>query len=339
MAKTWANLSKDEQSELARIYKRYGIADRAIHLTNAMSAMGLTSKVGVIERACRSFNYYERVFEVKQISIPESPKRQYLDYPQMATDNCLIISDIEIPDHNADMLKIAMLDAIANGVTDCVIAGDLIATDQAALTAWVATWATSDMTTYEADIHAVRFVLKEYLKHFKRVVIISGNHDDRIARKTGGELHLGMLLHDLPVTFSRYEYMWLRTSNRGDIKIVHPQNFSGNPVTLGQKLYNVDCGVDYPNKSSKSHIVLGHCHRQQSGWSEDGLHEIHALGCMRDSTRTLYKQQHINKHFQWDSGYMMLIDGYFYPRTLKGTHWQKVLGDLYDSSPLVKGEK
>lgn len=115
--------------------------------------------------------------------------------------------------------------------------------------------------------------------------------------------------------------MWLHTS-RGWVKIVHQQNYSADPITLGQAMYDVE--------PRKCHWVLTHCHRKQSGWSKDGLYEIHAIGTGRDETCTKYKAINANKFRQWDMSFLMMKDGYFTDCDLKATNWREMLGDLYE---------
>lgn len=151
-------------------------------------------------------------------------------------------------------------------------------------------------------------------------VIIEGNHDDRVARTTGGAVHLGMLIHGTIAQYSRYHFMWLNTS-RGPVYITHPDNFSSDPVRLGQELYDV--------QPRKAHVVVTHCHRKQRGWTKDGSFEVMAIGTGRDPYRTKYKAVRANKHRQWDSSFLMVKGGYFYDFDLKSTDWKFWLGDMY----------
>lgn len=95
------------------------------------------------------------------------------------------------------------------------------------------------------------------------------------------EAYEGRFIH------SRYAFLWVHTS-RGWVKIVHPQNFSSDPITLGQQLYDVE--------PRKAHWIIPHTHRAQRGWSKDGLYEIICIGTGRDEPRTKYKAMNVNKH-------------------------------------------
>lgn len=221
--------------------------------------------------------------------------------------------------------KLALLTAIRYDITTLILGGDLLATDQPSLNSWTPVFKGEDMD-YESVVGMANQLLAQFGQHFDDIHCISGNHDERLGKKTGGELWIRMLLDNTKTTYYKYRYMFIETS-RGSVKVLHPENFSSTPVALGRDLHDVE--------PRKSHIVLGHTHIQQSGFSKDGEYEIHALGCMRNPQKTQYKQLGANKHFQWQQGFLMVREGYFYPLTRKGTNWKMLLGeDLYRESGL-----
>ena len=94
------------------------------------------------------------------------------------------------------------------------------------------------------------------------VWMISANHDERLPKAFNGNLDLGLLIEDIPgVHFSNYRYMWIDTC-RGPVYACHQQNFSQNPVTVGQRIYDI--------LPEKAHVVVTHIHRRESGASKDG---------------------------------------------------------------------
>lgn len=286
--------------------------------------------------------YTDIVGEIyQQTQIPESPAKIYNDFPVIQTDNAVIISDSEIPDYSAMMLKLALLVGMKRGIRRLIHAGDVVATDQAALNSWTTTWAVSKEHTYEEMIALTNKLFIELDKWFVDTDIIEGNHDDIIARKTRGHVHLGMMLHHSNVRYSRYSYLYLETSERGLIKVVHPDHFSSDPITLAQELYDVERGPYFDpihpfETMRKCHIVMAHTHRDQHGMSKDGVYEMHCIGTTRDEVRTKYKRKKATKHRQWDSSFIVVQNGFFYPMRLIGTNWREELGDLYDLSPLAK---
>lgn len=340
---SWDDLTNEQQDQIAEIYfdrdsrtKERRIADIAV----LREQWNLNPSVRTLMREARRLgNYKQRrlksLAESLSTSLPKSPKQQYLDYHIIETDNIAILGDIEIPDHRLSMLSLFLLTAIQHNIKQCVIAGDLVATDQSNLNSYLTTWIEQE-APFASDVSVMRSVIEKFIAWFDAVYMVEGNHDNRVARKTSGQVHLGMFLMDYKnLYYSRYDYLYLKTS-RGFVRVCHPMNhFSSDPVKLAQDLYNSERGPYWPDQFHKTHIVLGHCHRSQSGLSPDGAFECHSIGMMRDVTRTQYRQQHTSKHKQWDNGFMIIRNGYMHNLSLRTTDWREWLGDLYFISPFV----
>ncbi len=311
---TWKKVGPKDKERLAQLYSA------GVPLDADAEALGM--KRSSLEREIRQYIFYKKELlgsAAADIQFEEMPRKRYTDFLSIPTDEAIIVSDIEVPDHDPLYLKLALLSGMRLGVKRLIVAGDFIATDQDALNSWVTTWRRGDETRYEEDVDMAVSILSEFAKWFTDITIIEGNHDDRLNRKTSGEVHLGMFLRGTNALYSRYAYLHLHTS-RGLVWVVHPDNFSGDPITLGQQLYNVH--------SPKGHWVLGHCHRRQDGWTPDGEYEVHALGCGREEKKTKYKATKINKHKQWDKSFLAIQDGFHVPLDLKATNWREFLGEL-----------
>jgi len=288
-------------------------------------------------RRIREYMQYRREMGsalAEKLIMPELNTPEYVDYEVVDCNDAVVISDLEIPDVDPVMLETALLTAVAQSVRTLVIAGDLVATDQQSLNAWKELHALDTDLGYETAINVTRRILHRFGEWFENIYLIEGNHDRRINKQTKGQVHLGMLLRGTPIKHSRYSYMYLRTDERGYVKILHPDNYAAVSVGLGQQLYDVEAGPD-PDNPHKAHIVLAHTHQLQSGWSKDGDKEIHALGCMRSPRRTKYKQVSSNKHHQWIQGFLLMKGGYFQNLSRKGTNWSEVLRGYADGSLIM----
>lgn len=230
-----------------------------------------------LKRRLREWRTNSDVVKTVESIIPYSSSRIYTDYFRVPGDNWLLISDIEFPDHHAQTLRYALLTAKAHNIKKLAILGDTLASDQGALNHWPAAWMPDPEQPYHMIVRFLKRVLRDLTEWFPEGVwIISGNHDERLPKALNGNLDLGVLIEDIPgVHFSNYRYMWIDTS-RGPVYACHQQNFSKNPIKVGQDIYDI--------LEEKAHVVVTHIHRRESGTSKDGTHEIHALGTCRDLT-------------------------------------------------------
>lgn len=243
---------------------------------------------------------------------PQFSQRIYNDYLVVETDNAIISSDWEIPDTNSRMARLTLALGVKYGIKNKIIAGDLVATDQDALTSIINTWKTEGDLTYEQTIGITRKTINTLGNIFERIYICEGNHDDKISRKTIGEIHLGMFLIDTKAEYSHYHYLWLKTS-RGYAYISHTRNYNRNSAVLGKQLYNRSVA---PDGNKPKFVILGHTHQSQSGYSDDGLAEIYGLGCMRDKDLTKYASQASTTFPVWNNSLLMILDGHCYPISL-----------------------
>lgn len=109
------------------------------------------------------------------------------------------------------MLKAALLVAIKRGIKTLIYNGDVFATDQSSLNSWTTTWKEEKDVSYATAIYMGDNVSLNYGKWFTEQYFVSGNHDERINRKSGGEIFLELLYRNSPVKFSMYSYMFMKT--------------------------------------------------------------------------------------------------------------------------------
>lgn len=315
---TWKDLDIKEKRRIVSLYKQ------GDDLKEVAEANGWA--VNSLARQVRGFIYYEKTFkaEISASFVPtEMSARTYDDYTEIEDGNAVVISDLEIPDCDPQMLELAFLTGLKHNIRRLIIAGDFLATDQQGLNDWVSVWKEDSEISYGNALGMSLGLIEQFSKYYDHIDMISGNHDERVARKTQGEIHLGMLLRTTPVKYSQYRYLWLK-NQRGYTYVCHPQNYSANSIGLGQRLYNKTVAPD----GSKPHVVLGHTHLPGWGQSPDGLREVVSLGTMRDPMRTKYKTTMTNTHFEWGQGFLLIKRGFFRPMVRKHVDWQEELGDL-----------
>ena len=79
----------------------------------------------------------------------------------------------------------------------------------------------------------------------------------------------------------------------------------------------------------KPHVVETHTHKWGMTITYDGIRQIVAIGCSRDSKRTRYKQDK-SAFYQWGTGFGWIdADGYGMSLNLEHTNWKKWLHPHY----------
>lgn len=339
----WSEISEEQRDRLLELYTAGALEMR--------HANELEIPLDTLKRRLRDWRSFKKDQIPESASttwFPDSPSHDWDGYPVIEADDFIVMSDIEIPDHDPAMLQAVLLTAMQHNIKTLVIAGDLLATDNPTLNSWIDTWAINNQINYEGAIGLAATILIKYLDWFERIIVIQGNHDDRISRKTGGEVWFGMLLSEVSsyaaeqaeVVFSRYPYMYIKTSNRGIVYVCHQQNYSVTPVRLGQQIAEKVTGPYYDPRDShprvdKCHIILTHTHITQQGFTVDGTREVISLGCMRDPMKTKYMQTAANKYPGWNQSFMYSKGGYFHLLPRHSTNWVEVLGKYFPESEIA----
>lgn len=242
---------------------------------------------------------------------PASQTPTWEDYEELEGD-AIIISDLEIPDHDAETLDLAASVARRFGIKTLIIAGDLLAHDH--FSTFQAAWVPPSRRSYQLEINDADRILEKTLEHFSRVVIITGNHDARLAHITKGYVTLEMLFRDKAgITVSWYRFCYI-TSGGKRFLVTHPVNYSKRPLAVASDLSLQEdprCGV-----------ISAHTHHLAVGWDVTGHYQIAESGCVRSIKRTQYKQSKKAKYPEWVNGFLMLRRGYVYPFATHGTDWE-----------------
>lgn len=320
-ARPWHKVTPDECEALLRLYEAGQLTE------DVRQRYAINASLVTLQRNLRRYRENRRFFRQDMaltVQMPPSPSKRYMDYEVVEADDCILISDVEIPDHNPLYLEYALLLGMTHGIRTLIIAGDLVATDQQTLNEWARLWRVEDLS-YEDTIHLTRDILRRFAAWFTQIIVIEGNHDDRVARKTGGEVHLGMFISGERVRYSRYAYLWIKNSAGKYAYVCHPRQYSANSVGLGQRLYNT---LVAPDGSKPTMVWVAHTHQAQSGMSADGLCEIHALGTCREKERTGYKAVSASTHFEWVNAIGMIRRTYGYNLNQRAD-WRFWLGDYY----------
>lgn len=244
---------------------------------------------------------------------PSIPRKRFVQ-DRFTADNICILSDLEIPDHSLEYLTRAVQISKKMGIRHLLIAGDVVAFDQHALTTWAKEYHVQDDPSIMTVVDLTEALLYWLFDTFDTIKMSVGNHDARLAKTLAGQVNFGDLLRNLPA--DQFEYINNRKviidTSRGPVWVIHP-NGGGQAAKVAQDWYN--------NHVPKGHIVMPHFHVQCDTTTSDGQYEIHAIGTGRDSDLTEYKALGAWRGRAWDSSFLIIRNGYFYPFNLKNTDW------------------
>lgn len=294
-----------------------------------------------------SESFYRRIREYKNSLIVQIAAREaavpfkqivtpivYNDFLDLEINDAIIISDLEMPDADPDMLEAAFLLGVSKGIRTLIIVGDFNAFDQPFLTTHPVVY-NGSMSIGENVKRSVKLI-EVMLMWFREVIITSGNHDERVAKSTGGSYSHEELFAKFGdrVRISRYRYMWLR-NKRGYAYLCHPTNYSEDSAKLAAQIYDK---MVAPDGTKPYALVMAHTHQPQFRKSKDNLCECYALGCIRDIERTEYVMQSSNKFAQWGQSVLVLKNGYFTHYEREATDWREVLGDYAKNARVANSD-
>lgn len=316
---SWKQLTEEERLSLAQ---RHANGE---NLDSEASRLGIPAE-----------SFYRRIREYKNNLIVQIAAKEanlpfnkivtpvvHNDFIIHTTNDAIIISDLEMPDTDPDMLEAAFLLGVSRGIRTLIIVGDFNAWDQSFLSTHPVI--SNKQMDIPDNVRRSNKLIEVMLLWFTEIFITSGNHDERVAKATFGEMAHESLFDKYGdrVKFSRFRYMWLKT-DRGYAYLCHPTNFSEDSAKLASSIYDK---MVSPDGSKPYAIVMAHTHQPQFRKSRDNLCECYALGCMRDVQRTEYVMQSSNKFAQWGQSVLVLEDGYFSHYERHSTNWLRVLGE------------
>ena len=214
-------------------------------------------------------------------------EKQELDEPLYVTGDVVIVGDIEIPDHDPQIVELVLeLGSILN-IKTFILNGDLVALDE--FSRWPQTRPSGDLYS---SLTAAKRVLTAFRAQFDTIYHCMGNHERRLPIATKGQVHIDMLLDEVRST--RYSYLFLN----GDWLVVHPDNYSKNPLTVSRDLAEI----------YHKNVVAGHTHHLAMGRDKSGLYWAVDGGCARDPNRTWYITSRITRHPRWNPGFVVILN-------------------------------
>lgn len=314
----WAHLSDDHRTEIAQLH--------GADLDKAALRLGL--KPRSLQVYISHFRTQQRLASAateRTLAFPVQSSRVYDDFLVVEAEDGLFLSDIHIPNGDVVWLETALLTAIRHKVRTLFLLGDSLDSNQPGISTWLSTWTESGEATFPEAVTMFKDVLRAMLVWFENIYIISGNHDQRISKVTGGHVSLGTLLDgfDSRVHFSPYRKMYV-TNRRGYLACYHQANFSANGVALGRKMYNAE-----NFRGAKPYaLITTHIHHWSCGKSEDNLGAVYSLGACEDDRLSRYANETPSTFAKRSQSLIIMKRGFIRNLERIETDWQVELGAL-----------
>jgi hypothetical protein len=228
-------------------------------------------------------------------------KRWEVGAPLELVGDAMVIGDLHAP--LTDYAFTALVSKIAakhlQAPRRLIVGGDLF--DLESFSTWKKL---TNGPEWHDEQHAIDMLMGEWNEVFDEIVLLSGNHELRMPRATGGDFDITDLakLIAMPVTktkVSKFGYCFLKSGNE-KWAIVHPSEYSA-ANQLG--ILN-----DYAQKYS-CHILGFHAHLLNMDWDKWGRHIIINGGCLSDQDCFGYKTLVANRKPNWKLGFVMVKNG------------------------------
>ena len=233
----------------------------------------------------------------KRLTEPDLNLEKYTDYIKIHSKNVIIIFDPHIPYHSINIINECLDVAERLDIDTLIIGGDFL--DFKCLY-------TKEVQQTKIDwideIKEAVNVLNVLITHFKKIYIISGNHDHRLNRFLGqsdkAEKLMSILFNHPQVKYSKYQFCQLNDT----WNIIHEGNTKVKLSKL-EKIINV----------KRLSTMAGHSHRFAFGVHDSGI-EVEAEG-LHTSEKPLHEYANIklSDHSEWIQGFWIIKNNQLAP--------------------------
>ena len=295
--KVWTDLTETEQSAAVSHFEGINIdvpKGKPCNFQPTSAEFELDTNDPTTNRALR-----KRREPAESNGIPKSTTPNYQDMILKVKGDVVVVGDLEVPDHDADVLELAMAIGKKMGIHQLIINGDFIAADGLSPFPDIPVELDGFDTCKELDIACD--ILIAMSQQFTSIYTNEGNHDKRVRRATSGQLPAYKLFHKLLPSIQTTPFSQIHLTSGGKKWLIcHPKNYSRLPGSVARDIAEIQ----------QMNVVCAHTHHLSMTptkcgqfWALDGGH-------CRDESRTLYKIDDVTRHPQWTPGFTVVKNGY-----------------------------
>ena len=247
--------------------------------------------------------------------VPVSTTRDYTEEILQLEGDAVVIGDVEIPDHDADMLERAMAIGKLFGIRQLVINGDFMAADGLS----VHPPPPIDIApprSFDADRRVAKDVIRALAGQFTDISLVEGNHDRRLAKFTYGNMTISEMINEfardagISIRASYFSYLHLLSGGK-EWLVCHPKNYGKVPGSVARDIAEIQ----------RKNTLCAHMHHLSASQTKCGQLMAIDGGYCRDEKRTMYKVADIARFPKWNPGFVVIRNGYHYLFRKDKTDW------------------
>jgi hypothetical protein len=293
----WSELSEGEKRDIAEFF-----------LTNKRSYDATFGTFDVERTASSERKIRQWAAKLEGVVAESETPRYDQQVITVEAPTVVVIGDLEIPDHDADILNRACQIGKKFKADTLILNGDLIAADACSTHRQHAgiTLSAND------ELDVAESVIGSLSKHFKHIYALSGNHDKRWRWFTNGQFTVDRLIPKFfkDITFSPFSRLNLISAGVPWL-ICHPRQYSKVPGSVARDIAEIE----------DTNVVAAHMHLLSWSITKNGKYIAVDGGSCRDANRTAYKVEDVVRFPRWCVGFTVIKDGYPYLFSSDKTDW------------------
>lgn len=254
----------------------------------------------------------------KRRDVTAVPKSTTPDYTEMVLElhgDAVVIGDVEIPDHDADMLERAMQIGKLFGIRQLIINGDFMASD--GLSAHPPPPKDIAPTpSFDSDKRVAKSIIRALARQFFDITLLEGNHERRLSRFTFGNETVSHMINEfaedagIGIRASYFAHVDLISGGK-EWLVCHQKNYSRQPGSVARDIAEIQ----------RKNVICAHTHHLSESQTKCGQLMAIDGGYCRDEKRTMYKVADITRHPKWNPGFVVIRNGYHYLFSRDKTDW------------------
>lgn len=286
------NYTADEEAQVIAFIRQYGRKPAQV-------------KFGLTRGQIAGLDYRDKRDRMARAAAEAAklyPATPDIEPPLELEGDWLVCGDVQLP--TTDYFFASLVARIAKRhLPNCeglVIVGDFLNADAFSLYSPL-----QAIPSWQDELTAARTLITEWLKTFKRIVWLQGNHEHRFFKALSGVMAardlLALITTDSRVTISIRDYCTVDTDN-GRWTLVHGANYSRN------QLWN-------PNRLAlkfQTHVLAHHEHHLAWGLDDFKRYNVIANGGLFDVKKMSYVQLRTSTIPNMSKGFTMLKGGFGY---------------------------